>query len=679
MGPTAVFRLVVLGLLATACARQEPAPAAAPAPALGFQRQELDEHIRPQDDFWNYVNGRWLKSTPIPADLPNYGAFQMVAERTEQQLRALIQQAGEAQPGTEARKIGDLYRSFMDEAAIEAAGIQPLAPELEAIAGLRTHDDVLAWFGQGLARGVQVPLEFYVDADARDPGRNMAYFWQGGLGLPDRDYYLADTPELVATRQAYQQHIARLHELAGWPGGPEAAATILALETRLARSHWTATENRNDEKIYANQVTLAEAGAQSPGFDWPGFLASAGLAPPERFVLAQSDYFRALGQIVRSVPVADWQTYLRFKALKSYAPYLTAAIVAEDFAFQGGVLRGQEANKARWKRGVRLVSTELGDLVGQAYVAAHFPPASKARVDGMIDALQQAFHQSIERLDWMAPATRQAAQAKLAKFRSKIGYPDHWKDYGTVQIRPDDLAGNLRRTRAFAFAYEAAKLGKPVDRDEWFMTPQTVNAYYQPTYNEIAFPAAILQPPFFDPAADEAYNYGSIGATIGHEFSHGFDDQGRKFDGDGRLRDWWTEADAARYNAEAQRLVEQYNAFRPLPNFSVNGALTLGENIADLAGLVMAWRAWQASLGGKPAPVIDGFTGAQRFFIGYAASFRGKDRPAALQAQLLSDPHSPDEYRVTGVLRNMPEFHAAFGVQPGDKLYLPPEAQVRIW
>jgi predicted metalloendopeptidase len=674
---------ILLVLALAACGRQAPIPAPAPAaaPTAGFDRSELDPAVRPQDDFWNHVNGKWLRATPIPPDLPNYGAFQMVAERTEGQLRELIEgaAAGKDAPGTDSRKIGDLYLSFMDEAGIEAAGLAPLQADMAAIAKLRSHEDVIAYFGRALATGVQVPVEFYVDAEARHPDRNMAYFWQGGLGLPDRDYYLGDTPELKATRDAYREHIGKLHALAGWPDGPGAATTILDLETRIARSHWTAVQNRNDEKIYSSQVTLAEAAAGSPGFDWPRFLASAGLAPGERFVVAQADYFRELGGIVRSVPVADWQTWLRFKTLKSYAPYLNAAIVAEDFHFQGGVLRGQEQNKPRWKRGVKLVSTELGDLVGKAYVAEHFPPASKARVDQMIQSLQQAFHQSIDQLEWMSPATKQAAQAKLARFRSKIGYPDRWKDYQSVAIRPDDLVGNLRNTRAFAFRYEAGKLGKAVDRDEWFMTPQTVNAYYQPTYNEIAFPAAILQPPFFDPAADDAYNYGSIGATIGHEFSHGFDDQGRKFDGDGRLRDWWTEADAARYNAEARRLVEQYNAFRPLPNFSVNGALTLGENIADLAGLVMAWRAWQASLGGKPSPVIDGFTGEQRFFIGYAASFRGQDRPAALQAQLLSDPHSPDEYRVTGVLRNLPEFQAAFGVKPGDKLYLPPEQQVRIW
>ena len=376
---------------------------------------------------------------------------------------------------------------------------------------------------------------------------------------------------------------------------------------------------------------------------------------------------------------ADWQTWLRFKTLKHYAPFLDAAIVAEDFAFEGGTLQGKTANKARWKRGVRLVSEELGDAVGKAYVARHFPPASRQRIDLLIDNLREAYHESINSLAWMTPETKQAAQAKLSRISSKIGYPARWRDFSAVTIVADDLAGNVRRTHAFAHDYEAAKLGKPVDRSEWLTTPQIVNAYYQPTANEITFPAAILQPPFFDPAADDAFNYGSIGGVIGHELSHAFDDQGRKFDGDGRLRDWWTPSDAEQYTARTKKLVTQFDSFRPLPNFSVNGQLTLGENIADLAGLVMANRAWQHSLHGKAAPVIGGNTGEQRFFIGYAVSERGKTRPERLQSQLLSDPHSPDEYRVTGAVQNMPEFYAAFGVKPGDKLFLPPEQRVAIW
>lgn len=683
---------VALALLLLACDQPQkpPVPTAPPPPAasqpagLGFDPADLDTAIRPQDDFWRHVNGKWLAQTEIPADWAGYGTFQILAERTEQQLHALIETAAQsvakssAPAGSDAQKIGGLYASFMDEGRLEQLGLQPLDAELASIAGLRTHDEVLAWMGGALAAGIQVPIEFFVDADASDPARNLAYIWQGGLGLPDRDYYLDDTTELAATRKQYVAHIGRMFRLAGW-NDPAAADTIMAIETRIARQHWTAVQNRDSEKIYANQVDFSQAAAQAPGLDWPRFFKAAQLEPPGRFVIAQTDYFAALGPLIRGTPVGEWQTWLRFKLLKSYAPYLNAAIVAEDFDFQGRVLRGQQQNKARWKRGVRLVNNELGELLGKSYVERHFPPESRRRIEQLIADLRVAFHESIEQLDWMTPATRAAAQAKLASFRSKIGYPDRWRDYSALSIDATDLVGNLRRSRAHAWRHEADKLNRPVDRDEWFMPPQMVNAYYQPTYNEIVFPAAILQPPFFDPAADDAWNYGAIGAVIGHEFSHGFDDQGRKFDGEGRLRDWWTPADTDRYNQRARRLVEQYNGFRPLPNFSVNGELTLGENLADLAGLVMAYRAWQKSLHGREAPVIDGYSGAQRFFYGYAVSFRGKDRPESLQAQLLSDPHSPDEYRITGTLRNMPAFYEAFGVTAGDRMFLAPEQRVAIW
>jgi predicted metalloendopeptidase len=650
-------------------------------PGLGFDPTELDRNIRPQDDFWHFVNGKWLASTEIPPDRSGYGSFQIVDEKTEARLRALVEEAARqaATPGSDAQKIGALYGSFMDEAEVEALGIRPLGPDLTAIDALRTHADVVAYFGTAMAAGVQTPVQWFVDADATDPTRNLAYFWQDGLGLPDRDYYLDDRAELKEARAAYQAHIEKLYGLAGWKDGAGAARTIVALERRIAERHWSAVQNRDEEKIYQNQVDLAAAAEQFPEFAWPQLLAAAGLQPPGKFVVAQTDYFAALGPLVRSFPVADWQTWLRFKTLKRYAPFLTAAVVQENFAFEGGTLKGIKENKARWKRGVKLASEELGDLVGKAYVERHFPPSSRARMERMIADLREAYRQSIDKLAWMTPETRQAAQAKLARFRSKIGYPDQWKDYSSVSVAANDLVGNLRRTRSFAHSYDAARLARPVDPDEWLMTPQTVNAYYQPTANEIAFPAAILQPPFFDPAADDAYNYGSIGSVIGHEFSHGFDDQGRKFDGDGRLRNWWTAQDTAQYTTRTKRLVDRYNGFRPLPNFTINGQLTLGENIADLAGLVMAHRAWQLSLQGRESPVIDGFTGEQRLFIGYALSYRGMDRPQRLQSQLLSDPHSPDEFRVTGVLPNVAAFYAAFGVGPEDKMYLAPEQRVEIW
>ncbi len=654
--------------------------ASAPLTA-GFDSSELDTRIRPQDDLWNFVNGKWLASTPIPADQADYGSFRIVIERTEAQLRALLEEAatGRSPADTESGRIGALYRSFMDEAALETAGLRPLVPELAAISALNNHTDVIAFLGRALAAGIQGPVQWYVDGDADDPDRNLAYFWQDGLGLPDRSYFLDDRAELRAARAAYALHIAKLFDLAGWGDGSAAATTITGIEARLAKLHWSAVRNRDSAIIYRNKRTPAAADLESPGFDWPVFLAAAGFGEMPEFVVAQPDFFTGLGELIRAVPVADWQTYFRFKTLKRYAPWLNAAIVAENFDFEGRVLNGQEENTPRWRRGVRLVNSELGEALGKVYVDRHFPPESRRRMDAMIAELRAAFDESIGELTWMTPETRAAAREKLGKFRSKIGYPDRWRDYSSVEIVPDDLMGNLRRTGAFAHRFEVDKLGKPVDRDEWFMTPQTVNAYYNPTGNEIVFPAAILQVPFFDPAADDAYNYGSIGATIGHEFSHGFDDDGRRFDGDGRLRDWWTAADSEQYRARAERLVSQYNGFRPLPSFSVNGQLTLGENIADLAGLVIAWRAWQRSLDGQESAVIDGYTGAQRFFIGYALSFRGKSRPETLQVQLLRAPHPPDEYRVTGVVKNMDEFYAAFDVKLGDQLYLPPEKRVVIW
>ncbi|MEO8223987.1 MAG: M13 family metallopeptidase [Gammaproteobacteria bacterium] len=682
--PSRTRRRIALTILATAFLAGSCTTAHSPLQAV-FDPAGLDPAVRPQDDFWNYVNGTWLASTRIPPDQSSYGSFQIVAERTEGQLRAIVEEAAAKTSGNGAsassdeQKIGALYASFMDEARVEALGIEPLAPDLAAIDALRTHDDVIGYFGKAMAEGVQAPVQWFVDADATDPSRNLAYFWQDGLGLPNRDYYLDNRPELQAALAAYQAHIEKLCGLAGWADGAAAARTILVLEKRIAERHWSSVQNRDDEKIYRNQVSLPDAVGRFPGFNWPRFLAAAGIDPPGRFVVAQTDYFEALGPLVRSVPVADWQTWLRFKTLKHYAPFLASAIAGEDFAFEGGTLKGIRENKARWKRGVQLASSELGDLAGKAYVARHFPPSSKARMDRMIAELTEAFRQSIDNLDWMTPATRRAAQEKLGKFRSKIGYPDRWKDYSAVTVRTDDLVGNVRHTQAFAHAYAAARIRKPVDPDEWLMTPQTVNAYYQQTANEIAFPAAILQPPFFDPAADDAQNYGAIGAIIGHEISHGFDDQGRKYDGDGRLRDWWTPTDADQYTARAQKLVTRYDGFRPLPNFHVNGQLTLGENIADLAGLTMAYRAWRLSLKGQEAPVIGGYTGEQRLFIGFALAFRGMDRPERLQSLLLSDPHSPDEYRVRGVLPNVAAFYSAFGVAPGDKMYLPPADRVAIW
>lgn len=649
-----------------------PSPLAAQQWA-GFDPAELDPAVPPGGDFWRHVNGRWLAATGIPADRASYGIYQQLSDQTESQLRAIVE-GQDADP-----QLADLYRSFMDEARLAQLGVDPLGPELAYISAIRTSADVVHWMGASLAAGIEGPVSYYIDSDARDPVKNLAYFWQDGLGLPDRDYYLTDSADLRQVRAAYRAHIREMFRLAAWDGGTAAAKTIMALETRLARAQWSAEQNRDDERIYASQFDVAAAMRATPGFDWSGFLAIADFGTPERFVLAQADYFAALGALIRDTPVADWQAYFRFRALRSLAPYLAPEIAAEDFRFEGSVLRGQQQDRPRWRRAVSMVSSELGELLGRAYVARHFPAENRARIVAMIENLRAACGRSLDELDWMSPATRKAAQLKLAAFRTKVGYPDRWIDYSSVTIRADDLVGNLRRTRAFAHRRNLERLAKPADPDEWDMTPQTLNAYYRSTHNEIVFPAAFLQPPYFDPEADDAWNYGSIGATIGHEISHGFDDQGRKFDAAGRLRNWWSEGDAREYELRAAALVEQFSRYEPLAGVAINGRLTLGENIADLAGLVLAYRAYRHSLGGIAPPVIAGYSGDQRFFISYAWSFREKDRAERLREMVLRDPHSPAEYRVTGILKNVPEFLVAFGVKPGDPMYLPAAQRVRIW
>ncbi|MGI9329942.1 MAG: M13 family metallopeptidase [Gammaproteobacteria bacterium] len=677
------MRYLITGLACLLLAGCETDPELTPAAdqRLGFSPADLSTTLSAADDFFGFVNSEWLNRTEIPADWSSYGVMQMLAEQAELQLRAIVDEGSrqDSDPGSDVQKIVDLYQSFMATDAVDTLGIRPLTDELERIDALASHDELIAYLGRALGLGIQVPLDFYIDADATNPNQPLSYFWQSGLGMPDRDYYLEDNPKLVDVRARYQDHIEKMHELAGWKDSATAAATVLAVETQIAEQQWTRVQNRDRERIYRNQYNQAEAAALSPGFDWPAFLVAGGFGEQERLVIAQTDYFQALGTLLQETSMKDWRTYLRFKLLKAHARYLSEPFVEEDFDFQRRILRGQKEIKPRWKRGIRLLNGAIGELIGKEYVARHFPPESKARVQELVENLRLAFGASIDELEWMSEATRQEARDKLEKFSYKIGYPDIWRDYTALEIRPDDLAGNVRRARKFEHDRQLAKLGKPVDRSEWGMTPQTVNAYYRPTWNEIVFPAAILQAPFFDPTADNALNYGAIGAVIGHEFSHGFDDQGRKFDGTGRLRDWWTEEDAAEYESRAQGLVDQYSSFQPLPDLAINGELTLGENIADLAGLTMAYRAYEISLDGNPAPIIEGFNAEQRFFIGYAQSWRSQYRDELLREILLSDPHSPARYRVTGVLRNTPEFYRAFTVEEGAGMYLAPNDRVQIW
>jgi len=665
-----------LALLLFACAPD--APRHDPA-RLGFDPAELSAASTPKTDFFDYVNADWLAANPIPAERSSYGVMQQLQEQTERQLREILEEPAAADAGDEGRKIRDLYTSFMDEARIETLEMTPLADELARIEALQDHAAVMDYFGHALRIGVTVPLNFFIDGDADDPERSLAYIWQDGLGMPDRDYYLQTEGKLAETRAEYREHLRRLHELAGIDDGDVITERILALETALAERQWTRVQNRDRERIYTSHYDLERAAQLSPGFDWPGVLQAGGFGQPERFVIAQTDYFAALGQLIADTPVEDWRDYLRFKLIKAYAPYLHREIADEDFRFERQVLRGQPEQRPRWQRGIGLVDRAAGEMLGKEYVARHFPPEAKAQVEELVANLREAFRQSINELDWMTEVTRAEALDKLTKFNAKIGYPEVWKDYSALEIDADDLVGNVARAREWAHNREVAKLSKPVDRTEWGMTPQTINAYYRPTLNEIVFPAAILQPPFFDPQADPAVNYGAIGAVIGHEFSHGFDDQGRKFDGDGRLRDWWTEADVKEYQQRAQGLVTQYDAIQPLPDMTINGELTLGENIADLAGITMAYRAYLLSLDGAEPPDIGAFTGPHRFFIGYGQAWRTQYRDPLLREKLVRGPHSPARYRVNGVVRNLDEFHESFAVKSTSGMWLPPEERVRIW
>ncbi len=669
---------MTLVLALGACTNASTAPAGPAGPA-GIEPAELSTRIRAQDDFFAYVNERWIAANPIPDDYTAYGVGRMVFDRTEEQIHALVERTRGNARDADAQRIGALYAAFMDETGVEAAGLKGLQPLFEQIDAITDHEDVWRAFGSLQPQGVRAPLAFYTDADAADPEVVRLYVWQSGLGLPDRDYYLEPDDKLAQAREDYRAHIANLYTLAGWPQGEAAADAILALETSLAEVQWSRVQNRDRQRIYTNKFTLAEADSHTPGLSWSSFFAAAGIPRQPLFILAQDTYFARLGELVASHDVATWRAYLKLHTLKTFAPYLAKAFVDEHFDFEGRKLRGQKAQRPRWKRGVALVNSAAGELLGKLYVAEHFPADAKRKISALVENLRAAFADSIDGLDWMSQPTKAQARAKLEAFTAKLGYPDSWRDYAGLDVTSDDLLGNVMRANAFNYAHEVDKLSAPTDRSEWGMTPQTVNAYYRPTFNEIVFPAAILQPPFFDADADDALNYGAIGAIIGHEFSHGFDDQGRKFDGSGRLRDWWQAADAEGYEYRAAALVEQFDAYEPLPDTNINGKLTLGENIADLAGITMAYRAYRLSLGDRPAPVIAGLTGDQRFFISYARSWRGHMREERLREILLSDPHAPGEYRVLGIVRNVPEFHDAFDVQPGDGMYLSPEQRVQVW
>jgi predicted metalloendopeptidase len=670
---------------AVACSSpSSPAPAATPAPApltSGLDAASFDKRVRPQDDLFRYVNGGWLARTEIPADKASVGGFTDAYDRTQEQLKAIVEAAAAnpGAPGSPAQKIGDFYTAFMDEARADQLGMTPLKAELDRINGLSTKSELAAYMARQFMLGVDgTPIVGEVEGDAQEPTQTVLYLYQGGLGMPDRDYYLSNDAKLVAVRAKYRTYLGALLEAAGVANAKAEADGVLALETSLARAHWTQVESRDAVKTY-NRVAMKDLATKFPGLDWAAWTTALGVQGAPHLIVSQPSFFVALGKAVESTPLTRWKSHLTARTIDRFAPYLSTALVNTRFEFRGKALQGIQALQPRWKRAIANLDSALGEQLGQLYVEKHFSPAAKTRMDQLVANLHAAFEAGIDQLEWMSPETRREAQAKLAAFRPKIGYPSKWRDYSAVDIRKDDLAGNMLRALEADARYELAKVGKPVDPEDWGMTPQTINAYYNPIRNEIVFPAAILQPPFFDMAADDAVNYGAIGAVIGHEMGHGFDDQGRRFDAKGALRDWWTVKDGLEFQRRAKGLAAYYSGIEAIPGLKVNGELTLGENIGDLTGLVIAHRAYLASLAGKPAPVMDGLSGDQRFFAGWTQAWRAKARDESVRQQLLADPHAPDAVRATAPLRHVPEFYSAIDVKAGDKLFLAPDQRVKIW
>lgn len=657
--------------------------AAEPTPIVlksGVDLAYLNTQVKPQQDFYQYVNGKWLEKTEIPAERARWGSFDELRKNAERQVLMLVQQAASkpGDGGSDAQKIGDLYRAYTNVEKRDQLKLTPLTADLQAIEQLKGFADLYNYWGAQMYLRAGTPIGLFVGQDQKNSTQYITMLSQSGLGLPDRDYYLKTDEKSVQIQKQYQWLIGKFWELAGWPDGQQAAETVYRVEQGLATIQWSRVQNRDRSKTY-NKLDLTELASLMPGVDMAALLQQANLGQVQHVVVRQPSYFAELAKYIQSVPMADWQTYLRFHLIRSNATELSSDFEQAHFDFYGRVLSGLKAQKPLEERAVGVINDSLGFMVGKLYVEQYFKPEAKARMEQLIKNLRVAFAQSIDELEWMSPETKVQAQEKLKKFNAKIGYPDVWRDYSCLTINADDLIGNLHRSARCEYERMIGRLGKPVDRTEWGMTPQTVNAYYSSTMNEIVFPAAILQPPFFNVDADDAVNYGGIGGVIGHEITHGFDDQGRRSDGDGNLRDWWTEADAAQFTDRAQRMIDQYNEYNPIDDLHVQGALTLGENIADLGGLTVAHRAYINSLAGKPAPVIDGLSGEKRFFMGWAQVWRIKFRDEALRQQLITDPHSPGMYRVLGILSNMPEFYQAYDVKPGDGMYRDDATRIKIW
>ncbi len=654
----------------------------------GLDKVGRDMAVRPQDDLFLAMNGCWLKNTEIPADRSNYGSFSALEDLSRERIRTLIEElATKPQvPGSEAQKIGDLYKSVMDEARIEALGLQPIQAQLAAVAAIKSNADVALHCAEHMKIGVRTPIHFSVDQDSKDSTHYLVAVHQSGTGLPDRDYYLKDDAKYVQARAAYVAYAARLLELSGETkeAAAKGGAAILELETALAKAQRTRVELRDPNKNY-NKTPLADLEKSLPSYPWKQTLAALGVSPAEINV-RQPEFVSAAAGLIGTQPVEVWRQYLTMHLVNSFAQVLPKAVRDADFELHGKVLAGIQEEQPRWKKAVAIVGGDgagsfgaLGDAVGHAYVDRHFPAEAKRRMDELVGNLLKAYAQSIDTLTWMSPETKRAAHDKLSKYTVKIGYTRSWRDYSGLQVRADDVFGNILASRHVEFAREFSKFGQPVDKTEWWMTPQTVNAYYSPSMNEIVFPAAILQPPFFNALADDAVNYGGIGAVIGHEISHGFDDKGSQYDGEGNLRNWWVGDDRKAFEALTKRLGAQYDACEPLPGKFLNGTFTMGENIADLSGLAVAYKAYLISLDGKAAPAIDSLSGEQRFFLGWSQVWRRKYREAELAKRIVTDPHSPSQYRANIPPSNMDDFVRVFGLKAGDKLWLAPEQRVKIW
>ena len=647
----------------------------------GINKANMDTTIRPQDNFYRYINGGWMNRNIIPDDKTSIGSFYDLRDKADGDVKRIIEDLAATKDlavGSDEQKVADLFRSFMNFEQRNADGIKPIQSMLTTINNLQNKNDLAKFFGKYSSYGINTPLGLYISVDAKNSSSYAIHIWQSGLNLPDKDYYFNQSQRFIDLRKGYITHIENMYNLAGINNATDAAKNIMALETNLAEFHWTRVQSRNSEKRY-NKFATNSLNSLASQFNWQAFLAAEGVENEKDIIINQPDFIEGFGKVFEQTSLETWKQYLTFNTLNAFSSYLTADLDNESFNFFSKQLSGRKEQRPYWKRGVAVVNRNLGEVIGKVYVARHFTPEAKSRMSTLVENLRDAYSVSIDNLSWMSGDTKKAAQVKLAAFTPKIGYPDKWEDYSALNISADDLVGNIIRSRKVSSEKDKAKLGGPIRNWEWGMTPQTVNAYYNPTVNEIVFPAAILQAPFFNMKADDAVNYGGIGAVIGHEMGHGFDDQGSKYDATGNLRNWWTEQDLKEFSARTKALVEQYSEYKVFDDLHVDGQLTLGENIGDLSGVTIAYKAYKASLNGKEAPIIDGLTGEQRFFIGYTQIWRSKIVEKSLRNRVATDPHSPGEFRALGSLSNMDEFYEAFNVKEGDAMYIAPEKRVKIW